>query len=87
MYVANNHLFTRRLDEANGRELPHSQGASAPFFSPDAQWVGFFAESKLKKLLLSAGTVETICGVGLDARGGSWGDDGDIVVALDNIGP
>ncbi len=86
VYVANDRLFTRRLEELNATELAQTEGATAPFFSPDGEWVGFFAGHKLKKVLLSAGTVEIICGVGLDPRGGSWGDDGNIVLARDNTG-
>lgn len=86
VYVANDRLFTRRLDEPNARELAQTEGATAPFFSPDGEWVGFFADHKLKKVLLPAGAVETICGVGLDPRGGSWGDDNNIVLARDNTG-
>ena len=34
-------LFTRRLDQPNATELPGTEGADLPFFSPDGQWVGF----------------------------------------------
>jgi serine/threonine-protein kinase len=34
-------LFIRRLDQAKATELPGTQGAAGPFFSPDGQWVGF----------------------------------------------
>jgi serine/threonine-protein kinase len=87
VYVAEGRLWTRLLEERMAKELPQTEGASAPFFSPDGQWVGFFAEFKLKKVLLSAGTVEIVCDVGLDPRGGAWGDDGNIVLARDNTGP
>ena len=30
--------------------MPGTQGATNPFFSPDGQWLGFTAESKLKKI-------------------------------------
>jgi Tol biopolymer transport system component len=32
-------LYTRRLDQPKATELPGTQGASQPFFSPDGQWV------------------------------------------------
>jgi serine/threonine protein kinase/Tol biopolymer transport system component len=87
VYLAEGRLFTRLLQEQTAKELPQTEGASAPFFSPDGQSVAFFAQSKLKKVSLSARTVEILCDTGLDPRGGSWGDDGTIVVALDNTGP
>ena len=48
-------LFTRRLDQAKAAQLPGTEGAYAPFFSPDGQWVGFFAQGKLKKIPIDAG--------------------------------
>jgi eukaryotic-like serine/threonine-protein kinase len=41
-------LFSRRLDQPVATELPGTQGAGGPFFSPDGQWVGFFAANKVK---------------------------------------
>jgi len=37
-------LLTRRLDQAQRMEMRGSEGAYAPFFSPDGQWVGFSQE-------------------------------------------
>ena len=34
-------LFTRRLDQPKVTEIPGTEGAFAPFFSPDGQWIGF----------------------------------------------
>ena len=34
-------LFVRRLDQPNATELPGTEGAIRPFFSPDGQWIGF----------------------------------------------
>src|SRR5262249_23764205 len=48
-------LLTRRLDESQPAELRGSEGAYAPFFSPDGQWVAFFAGGKLRKLPLDGG--------------------------------
>jgi hypothetical protein len=30
--------------------LSGTDGATCPFFSPDGQWIGFFADGKLKKI-------------------------------------
>ena len=44
-------LFLRRLDQPKAAELPGTQGASAPFFSPEGQWAGFTAANgKLCKI-------------------------------------
>jgi len=76
------HLFTRRLDQSKATELPDTDGATSPFFSPDGQWIGFFAPGKLKKTLVDGGTVTTLCDAPL-GRGASWGEDGNIIFTPD----
>jgi hypothetical protein len=75
-------LATHLLNEPEIRPLPDTVGAYAPFFSPDGQWVGFFADGKLKKLRLAGGEPVTLCDAPA-GRGGSWSDDGKIIAALD----
>jgi serine/threonine-protein kinase len=75
-------LFTRQLDQSTGAPIPGTEGAYTPFFSPDGQWVGFFAQGKLKKARIDRGETVTLCDA-YSARGGSWGDDGNIVAAFD----
>jgi hypothetical protein len=53
VYVSQGRLFTRRLDQPNTTELAGTPGAFAPFFSPDGQWVAFFAGGKLKKVSMA----------------------------------
>jgi Tol biopolymer transport system component len=81
VYVSQNRLFTRRLDQPNATELAGTQGALAPFFSPNGQWVAFFAGSKLQKISVDGGSAIILCDAPL-GRGGSWGEDGNIVAAL-----
>jgi serine/threonine-protein kinase len=82
---AQSKLFTRRLDQPNDTGLPGTEGAIGPFFSPDGQWVAFFAQGFLKKASLQEGSVITLCKVAL-AGGGSWGEDGNIIAAVDIFG-
>ena len=82
LYVSRSRLFTRRLDQADATELPGTDGARAPFFSPDGQWVAFFAGGKLKKTSVQGGPVIALCNAPL-GPGGSWGEDGNIVAAID----
>jgi serine/threonine-protein kinase len=44
-------LYVRRLGQAQATSLARTNDATDPFFSPDAQWIGFFADGKLKKVL------------------------------------
>ncbi len=65
-------LHVRRLDDLRATSLTGTDGASTPFFSPDSQWLAFFADSKLKKIPVAGGAVVTLA----DAprpRGGWWG--------------
>jgi Tol biopolymer transport system component/tRNA A-37 threonylcarbamoyl transferase component Bud32 len=76
-------LATRLLDQATPTLLSGTDGATVPFFSPDGQWIGFGAEGKLKKISVLGGAAVTLC----DApalRGASWGEDGNIIVALNS---
>jgi serine/threonine-protein kinase len=63
--------------------LAGTEGAVDPFFSPDGQWVGFFAGQKLKKIPLQGGAVVSLCGTSGLERGASWGEDGTIIASLD----
>jgi serine/threonine-protein kinase len=76
------HLVTRRLDQPEPVELRGSDGAYAPFFSPDGQWVAFFAAGKLKKTPVDGGDAVILCDAPA-GRGGTWGDDGNIIAALE----
>jgi serine/threonine protein kinase/WD40 repeat protein len=71
-------LFVRPLEREEVRPIPGTEGAGSPFFSPDGQWIGFFAEHKMKKVALSGGAPITLCEAP-NNRGGTWGADGTIV--------
>jgi len=73
-------LFAHAMDRYDSAALPGTEGGSLPFVSPDGQWLGFFADGKLKKVPLGGGAVATLCDA-VDPEGGSWGDDGTIVYA------
>jgi serine/threonine protein kinase/Tol biopolymer transport system component len=85
VYVSQGRLFTRRLDQPNTTELAGTQGAWAPFFSPDGQWVAFFTSGKLQKISVEGGSAIALCDA-LNGRGGSWGEDGNILAALNATG-
>jgi Tol biopolymer transport system component len=74
-------LYTRLLNQGQPTPLLGTENASSPFFSPDGQWIGFFADGKLKKISVEGGAAVMLC----DAQGlagASWGDDGNIIAAL-----
>src|SRR5438309_2166408 len=53
-------LFLRAMDSLEARPILGTDGASEPFFSPDGQWLGFFAGGKLKKVSLSGESGQTL---------------------------
>ena len=50
-----NQVWLQALDEEAARLLPGTESAESPFWSPDGRSLGFFAQSKLKKLELESG--------------------------------
>jgi hypothetical protein len=79
-FVSNSRLFTRRLNQPKATELAGTEGATAPFFSPDAQWIAFYAGGKLKKISVEGGAAIALFD-GSSFRGGSWGEDHYIIFA------
>ena len=70
-------LYVRRLDQLRATALAGTDGATAPFFSPDGTYVGFWSAGALKKVALSGGPVVTICEVPL-IGGATWAE-GDVI--------
>ena len=73
-------LWLRALDSDSARPLPGTDSASYPFWSPDGRSVGFFADGKLKRIDLEAGSVQTLADASA-GRGGAWTSDGVILFA------
>ena len=84
-YVADTRLYLRNLDEPEARPIVGTdEDPSSPFFSPDGEWVGFWAsEGALKKIRLAGGTPVELTKAG-NPFGVSWGLDDRIVYALAN---
>ena len=72
-------LYTRRLDQSTATELPGTEGALGPFFSPDGQWVAFVARGRLHKISVEGGVAIPV-GDAANFVGGSWGEDGSIIL-------
>jgi len=71
-------LFIRKLDQLQAAPLAGTEGAAHPFFSPDGQWIAFFAGDKLKKVSAAGGAAVNLCDV-VAGRGGTWVDDDTII--------
>jgi len=73
-------LATRLLIQDKTMPLNGTEGAGDLFFSPDGQWIGFFAGGKLKKVPVLGGAPVPLCDAST-SRGATWGEDGSIVFA------
>ena len=71
-------LYVRPLDSLTAQVLPGTDGAAFPFWSPDSQFVGFFAQRKLKKVPAAGGPAQTLSDA-VRPRGGTWSTSGVIV--------
>ncbi len=73
-------LWLQAFDAAVPRQLPGTEDALGPFWSPDSLVVGFFAQNRLKRVSIPGGDVAVIC----EARSGggaTWNRDGIILFA------
>ena len=73
-------LYLRTSDRLTGTAVTGTDGAAAPFFSPDGNGVGFFADGHLKKIALTGGAPVTL-GDAADPLGGVWTERHGIVYA------
>ena len=78
-------LWVRSLDASDARPLPGTEvalGGIVPpmFWSPDSRFVAFDAIGPLKKVDVTGGDPQTVCTLPELAVGGSWSQNGVIVV-------
>ena len=57
--------------------LAGTEGASFPFWAPDADAIGFFAEGKLKRVDIAGGAPQALADAP-NGRGGTWNPEGVI---------
>jgi Tol biopolymer transport system component len=75
---AGGELWVRATDSLQTQLLPGTRNADHPFWSPDSRYIGFFADSKLKKIAVTGGPAQTLCDAP-NGRGGTWNQDGVIL--------
>jgi len=79
-------IWLRVLASGEAREVSDTGGAYYPFWSPDGREIAFFGDGKLKRVAADGGPVQVICDAA-DARGGSWGSSGIIIIAATRLSP
>lgn len=65
-------LALRSLDAFDSVSVPGTEGATAPFFSPDGQWVGYFTRTELRKVPVAGGTPRTVASFAGRVRFDPW---------------
>jgi eukaryotic-like serine/threonine-protein kinase len=78
-------LWVQSLDSLTPQVLV--DGAESPFWSPDSEWVGFFApgEGQLKKVAITGGPARVICPAAIiDVP--TWHRNGTILFAQTDVG-
>ena len=83
-FVAERRLFVRFLENPKAISLPGTEGANLPFFSPDGESIGFFANGRLMKVAVQGGGAAVVLTDVSGAMGASWGEDGNIVFTPNN---
>ena len=73
-------LVRRRLGETSLERIEGTEGARAPFFSPDGKWLGFIAGDMLKKVAAEGGRPFALAEQH-GAGGAAWGEDDRILFA------
>jgi len=73
-------LWLQDLSTGDTRLLSSTEGAAAPFWSPDGTRVGFLANGRLYAIDIESGAVTNLA-EGATGRGGAWTHAGDVVFA------
>jgi len=72
-------IYVRAMDEIKATSIPGTEGGVGPFFSPDGEWIGFWADEQLKKVRIDGGPAMPVCDVPSAPWGASWGPENVIV--------
>jgi serine/threonine-protein kinase len=82
-YVSSNNgvprLVLRTIGSDRLTPLAGTDGAADPFFSPDGEWVGFFAHGSLKKVNVRGAEPPVVLCAARVGAGATWSPDGTII--------
>ena len=71
-------LFLRSVDRDEPVAIAGTEDASDPFFSPDGEWIGFFARGSLQKVRIGGG-MPIVLAAARAGAGATWTGDNTIV--------
>ena len=80
-FVSNEQLYLKPMSDLEAKPIPGTmQNINTPFFSPDGNWIGFYAaEEKLKKIGITGGASLEIADVS-NPYGATWYSQDSILV-------
>lgn len=78
-------IWLRDLSSLAMTRVANTEGAQNPFWSPDGQFIGFFAGRKLKKIAVREGVVTVICDAVPNFNSGTWNTDGTILFTTQEL--
>jgi Tol biopolymer transport system component len=73
-------VWIRDFSTLEWRQLPGTELASSPFWSPDSRYLAFAAGNQLKKIDIAGGPPQTLCSMPVRIEGsGAWNRNGVII--------
>ncbi len=72
-------LWIRALNSPALRQLPGTEGAILPFWSPDGRQIGFLADGKLKRVDVGGGVPQAIAEITNNFGAATWSSKGTIL--------
>jgi serine/threonine protein kinase len=75
-------LWIRSLNSPAIRQIPGTEDAILPFWSPDGRQIGFLADGKLKRVDLAGGVPQTIVEITSDFGAATWNSKGTILFGI-----
>jgi serine/threonine-protein kinase len=90
-YAANGRLYLWEFDRLASTPIRGTEGSGAsspraPFFSPDGQWVGYWADGHIRKIAIAGGASVALGEAPRNPTGTTWTQEGTIVYGQANEG-
>jgi serine/threonine-protein kinase len=79
-FLARDRIWIRDLQKLDAHPVPGTEGAENPFFSPDGEWLGFFAGGQLRKVSLQGGLPIVLTTKSPFLPRGAWWQEADTIV-------
>ena len=78
---AEGRLWVQDLDKNQARSVEGTEGAFAPFWSPNSEFIGFAAKGELKTVSVQGGLSKRVCRMPTRiCDGASWSPNGEMIV-------